>query len=101
MEPRLFSRGNPDSPDARATVTTPSMEPRLFSRGNNVEGVLTEAKFFLQWSHDYLVVETWRTYAKFISPMPSMEPRLFSRGNIGYRRDIKSATSSFNGATTI
>ncbi len=59
------------------------MEPRLFSRGNHIFVMLQSISYSnLQWSHDYLVVETSaRARLRPLIYKPSMEPRLFSRGN--------------------
>ncbi len=79
----------------------PSMEPRLFSRENG-QGLQSVAeKLSLQWSHDYLVVETAQM-PRFLARLePSMEPRLFSRGNSDRGKDAYLYKRSFNGATTI
>ena len=62
MEPRLFSHGNREQERCHEQVIRASMEPRLFSHGNNcVPRCGAENDVWLQWSHDFSVMETIST----------------------------------------
>ncbi len=83
MEPRLFSRGNPHGEASIAAAISPLQWSHDYLVVETELGtdcfVITNT---LQWSHDYLVVETeYQRQNPTNQGIPSMEPRLFSRGN--------------------
>ncbi len=83
MEPRLFSRGNHESARYHGSTSSLLQWSHDYLVVETMHSAhLSQDVFFLQWSHDYLVVETcWIVYDFILAARPSMEPRLFSRGN--------------------